>query len=127
MDSQLLIDVYNQIVKAVSGTTNEVHFLFLPDEKLLKKVTVTYEMNNTANDDTFDSKEAIKTYSLKIRLNAPQSSLFGNLSIYIKQFIYQLKNINSSIKYINLKTDELFYDNELKVYTDFLNFEIQYT
>jgi hypothetical protein len=127
MNQALLTDIYNQIKKAISGSTSHIYFLYLPSEELLSEITVTYELNNTDNENTFDSKEAIKYYSLKIKLNAPTASVLENESIYIKRSIYALVNVNQKVQYINLVTEELFFDSELNVFTEFLNFEIHYS
>lgn len=119
-------DIYNQIKGAVSGTTEHVYFLYLPSDELLSELTVVYELNNTGNENTFDSPEAEKVYSLQVKLNAPSSNLFEQNSIYIQQAVQRLKAINANIGNVSLTTDTTFYDSELEVFTNFLNFEIKY-
>jgi hypothetical protein len=128
VNQTLLESVYNQIKSAVSATTEHVYFLFLPSEELLQEdLTITYELNNTDNEDTFDSKEALKYYSLRIKMNAPTVRSFSNSSVFIKGNIYVLNQINSDVKQIRLVTEEVFYDSELKVFTEYLQFELQVT
>jgi hypothetical protein len=127
MNKSLLTNIYNAIKSAVSGSTSEVHFIYLPDEALLKLVSVTYQVDNTSNESTFDSLNALKVYSLKVKINAPQSSQLENLSIYIQNKIQSLTSIDNKVKYVKLITEDLFFDNELKIYTEFVSFEIQYS
>lgn len=126
MNQTLLENIYNQLTEAVSGTTQHVYFLHLPSDDLLQEFTVVYELNNTENENTFDSPEAEKVYSLQVKLNAPTVNLFLQHSIYIKNAVLRLKAINANIGNVSLTTDTTFYDGEFKVFTNFLNFEIKY-
>lgn len=121
MNKQLLTTIKNAIVSAVSGTTKQVYFDHLPDAKLLKEITVVYELKNTDNLSTFDIKELGKTYDLTIKMNSPDVS-FGSLSIYnLKDRIYKLE-----ADHIRLIDDlDLFFDPQLEVWTQYLRFRIQ--
>jgi hypothetical protein len=121
MNQQLLKAIYDQLKAA--NVTQYVYFLLLPSEDLLQQLTATYELNNIENEDTFDSQEAQKTYRLKIKINAPSTDLITTNSIYIKQKVYALKGMNN-IKHVKLIIEDLFYDSELKVYTEFQEYEI---
>jgi hypothetical protein len=123
VNSTLLRNVYTGLKSSLSGFTTHVYYLYLPSQELLTEFTVTYEMNNVANEDTFDSKEAVKTYSLIIKSNSPTANSFGDSSIYIKNAIYSLTN--SGVNCIKLVSEEVFYDSELNVFTEYLNFELQ--
>jgi hypothetical protein len=120
MNLDLINAVDTAIKNAVSASTSIVEFLYLPSEELLKKFTVVYELDNPGNEDTFEFSEAIKTYTLKVKLNAPKLSYFSSNSIYIKQRIYAL-----DVSHVKLINEQIFWDNELKVYTEYLNFQIQ--
>lgn len=126
MNTILQNNIYSQLKSAVSGETSHVYFLYLPSTELLEEITVVYELNNSENEDTFDSKEATKIYGLRVQINAPTSSLFGDISIYIKAKVYNLVQVDENVKHVKLLDEQLFYDDELKVFTEFLRFEIQY-
>lgn len=127
MNTSLQSNILNQIKSAVSGTTSQVHFLHLPDRKLLKEVTVTYQVQQTDNETTFDSLEGLKTYQLQININAPTAISFGNLSIYIRDAIKRLVQIDENVHYVRLNTEDVFWDDELEIFTELQLYEIQYS
>lgn len=119
MNKILQNNIYTALKNALSGTTVDIYFLYLPNEDLLKKVTCIYEINNTDNLNTFESKEALKTYTLRIKINASTSKDFSNYSDRIKTKIYALGNM------VTLVDEEIFYDSELDIYTEYIQFEIK--
>jgi hypothetical protein len=118
MNTNLQCQIFNGLKSVLSGYTSHVYFLYLPNEKLLNCLTCVFELNNRDNIATFESKEAIKTYSLKVKLNAPDTTQFGNLSTLIKTKMYTVG------KMVRLVDEEVFYDNQLEVFTEFIQFEV---
>ena len=127
MNKSLSVSVYNAIKSALSASTEHVYFDHLPSEKLLSELTATYELNNSFNLLTFEDQEAGKTYFLEVKVNDMTSDLFENYSVFIKRQIYRLTQTNSRVKHISLNNEETFFDDELKIWTMYLRFEIQYT
>lgn len=125
MNTTLIEQIRNQILLA--GTTTDVFYYHLPSDKYLDRLTVTYELNNTSNNATFEDKEAVKEYSLQININAPSITHFVNVAENIKSKVYGLNTVNSKVKSINLEDEDSFYDNDLKIFTLHLNFSIQYS
>jgi len=119
MNKILQDTIYSSLKEALFGTTVDVYFLYLPNEELLKRVTCVYEINNTDNLNTFDSKEAIKAYTLRIKLNAPTSKDFSDYSDRIKSKMYTVGNM------VTLIDEELFFDSELNIFTEYLQFEVK--
>lgn len=119
MNKTLQNTIYTALKNALSGTTVDVYFLYLPNEELLKRVTCIYEINNTDNLNVFESKEAIKTYTLRIKINAPTSTGFSDYSDRIKSKIYSIGNM------VTLIDEETFFDNELNIFTEYLQFEVK--
>lgn len=128
MDNTLLQSVYNQLKSAVSATTAHVYYLFLPSQELLAEaLTVTYEIRNTDNESLFDSRDALRYYRVRVNLNSTSPTNFGTNSIYIRGKMSALTTVNTDVKYVRLLTEDVFYDNELNVFTSFLEFEVQAT
>lgn len=121
MNKLLLDSIYSTIYATVSATTKHVYFDFLPDQELLKQLTVVYELQNTSNEQTFDSKESNRLYELSVKINAPQLANLSSLSIYnLRESIYKLQ-----VSHIRLIDEASFYDSDLKVWTNTTRFEVQ--
>lgn len=128
MNTALQTSTYNAIKNAVSAITSNVYWLHLPSDDLLNTYSVTYGLNNSANESTFDSPDATRTYSLRINLNAPSADdSFRNLSIYIRDAVYRLSQTVENVRYVRLVTEDAFFDPDLEVYTEFQQYEIQYS
>jgi hypothetical protein len=125
MEKNLYDAVFGAIRDAVSASTTNVYFLYLPDEELLSEFTVVYELNERIIEDTFDSKEVIKTYDLQVKLNNSTSATIINNTQPIKDALYNLIDF-SSIMDVRLINTDLFYDDELGVNTGYLKIEIDY-
>ncbi len=127
MTKALLDSIYTQINKAVSGTTSNIHFLLLPNEELLKVFTVVYAIRNTNNENTFSSKETVKTYQLEVRVNFTSIQSILTNKVFITERLYELPEQNSSVKYISLTDEDLLWDFDLKIYTGYLRFNLEYS
>jgi hypothetical protein len=123
MNQAVLTAIYNQLKAA--NVTQYVYFLQLPSEELLQQLTVTYELTNTSNEDTFDTKEAQKTYRLRIKINAPTASQITACSSIYKQKMYKLKG-TAGIDHVKLIDEEIFVDSELKVHTEYQAYDLIY-
>ena len=128
MNTSLLESIYNNLQSAVSGVTNsQVFYLTVPNDEYLSDLVVVYSIRNNQNVDTFDTKEANKTYELTVKINHPTTEAILTNKVFIVSKIYDLININSAIKCLSMTDDDLFYDFELKIYTDYLKFDLQYS
>ena len=127
MNKALTENIYSALRVAVSGLTQHIYFYQLPNEELLSELTVVYTVENTSNLFTFEDPEAAKTYSLTVQINDVSASQFSDLTVFIKESIYGLTVSNERVKHIRLNNEELFYDDELNIWTQYLRFEIQYS
>jgi hypothetical protein len=128
MKKDLLESIYGQIKKAVSGyTKTDIYYSVLPNEDLLKKYSIVYTVSNSSNTDTFDTKEEVKNYLLTVQINNPTTNPIVDSIVFIKQKAYGLASVNSSIKMVTLNDEDLFYDFDLKIFTGYLKYNIQYT
>jgi len=127
MKKDLLDSIYNQIKKAVSGyTKTDVYYSILPNEDLLKNYSVVYNVSNASNVDSFDTKEKVKNYLLTIQINNQTTNQIIDSIVFIKAQVYGLTSVNSSIKMITEIDEDLFYDFDLKIFTGYLKYNIQY-
>lgn len=127
MNKTLLQNIKTQLTATLSGSTKHIYYYHLPNKELLKQFTVTYEVQNTGNEKTFEDKEAVKYYSLRVNLNSPTLSDLENKSIYLSNSLYDLKAINPKIKNIVQVDEQNFWDDELNIWTEYLNYEIHYS
>jgi hypothetical protein len=127
MNKSLSISIYNQIRNAISGSTDQVYYDHLPSEELLSELTVVYSLNNTDNLLTFEDQEAGKTYQCEVQINDTTSDQFETYSVFIKRSLYDLVKVNQRVKHVKLLNEDVFYDDELFIWTEYLRFEVQYT
>src|SRR5690242_18035784 len=125
MNKPLLESIKNALTTA--SNCPHVYYLHLPSKELLRYFTVTYEVQNPENVGTYEDKESIKIYSLRVNLNAPELSNLENKSIYIKNGVYSLRSADPKVRSVVLANEQNFWDSELNIYTEYLNFEIQYS
>jgi|SRR5579859_6988102 len=127
MKKDLLNSVYTQIKSAVSGyTKTDIYYEILPNEELLKSYTVVYTVINTSNVDSFDKKETVKNYLLTVQINNPTTNQIIDSLVFIKQKMYGLTSVNSSVIYVKETDENLAYDFDLKIFTGFVKFDISY-
>src|SRR5882672_2107032 len=101
MKKDLLDSIYGQLKKAVSGyTKTDIYYEILPNEELLKNYSIVYTVINSSNVDSFDKKELVKNYLLTVQKNNPTTQQIIDSIVFIKQKMYGLTSVNSSIPYL---------------------------
>jgi hypothetical protein len=127
MNNGLIQTIHATLKNAVSATTNQVYFIYVPDRlNILKRTTLVFTLNNTGNENTLDFKESNKIYGLTAQVNVPEKHLsdLQQLSIYIRTALYRLERSAPDINYVSLLSDDLQFDEELEVYVYTLSFQI---
>ncbi len=128
MNKDLLNSIYQQLQSGGSGyTKSDIYYEILPNEDLLKKYSIVYTLANINNTNTFDTVELVKDYQLMIQINSPTSQPIIDSIVFIKSKIKNLTNVNTSIAYLSVLDENLQYDFDLKIFTGFLKYIIQYT
>jgi hypothetical protein len=125
MNIQLLEDIKALIYTAT--TCENIFYYHLPGDIDLGALSITYELNLQECTDCFDGHSVEKIYGLRINLNAPQLSFFGDHSIYVERWMYRLVQRNSRVHYVKLVDENIVYDDELRIFTQFLSFTVTYS
>jgi hypothetical protein len=125
--NSLKTNIKNQLYKAVSGNTEHVYFYELPNEDLLKTLTLTYELNNTGNDSTYDSRNSTRNFELQVNINNPTTPLIDHLSIYIMNEVFNLKTVDDRVRNVQLLNQFQDRNPDLKIYTEVQRYNIVYS
>ena len=123
MNNTLLTQIRTQLL--AMDYTEHCFYYHLPSENYLKDKSITYTLDTTAVENTFDGMGCEKTYSLAINFNAPTLDFLDDDSIYSR--IYALRNVNSRVRYIELLNSSTTWNADLQVFTESLNFNIKYS
>lgn len=124
MNKSLLNSIYSSIKNSVSASTTNVYYEYLPDAELLKTFTVTYEIRESIVENSYSGKEEIVTYQLDIKLNNPNTGLIIDNIQKIKRGIYDI--ILSTVIDKRFINSDIFFDDELNIYTATLRFELDF-
>jgi hypothetical protein len=130
MIRQLLIDIRTQLRDALSAQTTHVHYDHLPNKKLLSEFCCTFEVQNNENINTFDTREAVKGYALEVKLNNPTEGEIIDAAVFIKNAIYGLMTIDSSVAMVTLDEEDFFFNSEVTqpgVWQGYFRFNLQCT
>lgn len=114
--------LHETIHAQLSGNCN-TYFYQLPNKELLGKKTVVWSLKNVRNNSTFENNEAVKEYLLQVNLNSPSINDLINADTYKNQ-VNKLVG-KADIKVVSLIDEELFFDDELKIWTEIIVYELQ--
>lgn len=123
-------DLLTAITTTLRTVTPKVYFLHLPDDSVLKDITITYSLTNSFNDSQIENPEALKTWDLIVNINSPKITKGTNsnneseriLQLYdpVKESIYSLP-----VGWIKVINEDFFFDPNLEIYTQMIRFEVK--
>jgi hypothetical protein len=121
-----IINSVDSIIRlALTGITSNIFFYELPNTEMLEQFTVTYEVDNNEPDATFTNAEQVATYNVQVKLNGKKRTEVITNSIYVRSAFKNLIG-KSTFRTIVLGNEQFIWDDELKVYTNNLNYKIQF-